>query len=123
MENVNISCVRNVWIRQVELPTKGDVVLTHAHSHDHQTLLASGKVMAYVDDKNWGEFTAPKIIVIRAGQHHCFEALADNTVLYCIHAIRDGERVEDIIAPDSNLPLQDASPLVKRATNTQVERG
>ena len=40
-------------------------------------------------------------IFIRKDIIHTFEALEPKTVLYCIHAVRNGERVEDIIDPES----------------------
>jgi quercetin dioxygenase-like cupin family protein len=76
----------------------GDVNDGHTHIFDHQTLLGKGSVKVTVNGKV-SEFTAPTIIFIRAGFEHQIEALEDDTICYCIHAIRDGERVEDIIDP------------------------
>ena len=47
------------------------------------------------------DFTAPHHIFIKAGVEHELLALEDGTTVHCIHAIRDGERVEDIIDPES----------------------
>jgi hypothetical protein len=40
------------------------------------------------------------MIYIKAGVEHKLTALQANTVAYCIHALRDGDRVEDIVSPD-----------------------
>jgi len=96
--NPKISLVSNTWVKQMHFVKAGDVNEGHTHIFDHQTLLGKGKVKVIVNNKST-EFTAPTIIYIRAGFEHKIEALEDDTVCYCIHAIRDGERIEDIIDP------------------------
>jgi len=93
-----ISLVANTWVKQMHFVKTGDINEGHTHIFDHQTLLGKGKVKVTVNGKST-EFTAPTIIFISAGFKHELEALEDDTVCYCIHAIRDGERVEDIIDP------------------------
>ena len=93
-----ISLVANTWVKQMSFVKAGDINAGHKHIFDHQTLLAKGKVKVTVNGKD-SEFTAPTIIFIRAGFEHQIEALEDDTICYCIHAIRNGERVEDIIDP------------------------
>jgi hypothetical protein len=95
-----ISLVANTWVKQMFFEKAGDLHPGHKHIFDHQTLLAKGKVQVTVEGIST-EFTAPTIIFIRAGHEHNLTAIEDGTVCYCIHAIRDGERVEDIIDPDS----------------------
>jgi len=41
------------------------------------------------------------MILIRQDKNHELIALEDNTVAFCIHALRTGDRVEDIIDPAS----------------------
>lgn len=93
-----ISLVSNVWVKQMLFENAGDINEGHEHSFDHQTLLAYGIVEVTVNNKT-SEFTAPTIIYIKAGQTHQIKALQAGTVCYCIHPIRDGERIEDIIDP------------------------
>jgi hypothetical protein len=93
-----ISVVANTWIKQMRFVKAGDIESGHKHLFDHQTLLGKGSVKVTVNGKE-SNFTAPTIIFIRAGLNHQIEALEDDTICYCIHAIRDGERVEDIIDP------------------------
>jgi dTDP-4-dehydrorhamnose 3,5-epimerase-like enzyme len=93
-----ISVVANTWVKQMVFAKAGDVEEGHTHIFDHQTLLGKGKIKVTVNNKTT-DFTAPTIIFIRAGYKHKIEALEDETICYCIHAIRDGEKVEDIIDP------------------------
>lgn len=94
-----ISLVANTWVKQMHFAKAGDINPGHTHIFDHQTLLGKGSVNVTVDGKTT-KFVAPTIIFIRAGYAHTIEALEDDTICYCIHAIRDGERVEDIIDPE-----------------------
>lgn len=82
---------------------KGDKELGHTHPFDHITLLAKGSVQITVCGKK-SSFQAPKMIFIKAEEMHELVALEDNTVAFCIHPLRDGDGVGDIIDPDS-VPL------------------
>ena len=96
--NVNIGCVANLFSRQMHFEKAGDVEHGHTHSFDHLTLLANGKLKIVVEGKE-SIFTAPQMIYIKAEKMHELTALEDNTVAYCIHALRIGEDVDDIIDP------------------------
>jgi quercetin dioxygenase-like cupin family protein len=87
----------------------GDKELGHAHAFDHLTLLASGSLQVTVDNKTT-VFNAPHMIFIKAEKVHELVAMQDNTVAFCIHALRTGDRVEDIIDPTS---VPDGVELVK----------
>jgi quercetin dioxygenase-like cupin family protein len=95
---VKISCSSNVYVEQLVFEKKGDCNVGHEHTFDHQTLLASGALEAVVNGKT-SFFKAPHIIFIRAGVSHTFTALEDNTVAYCVHALRRGDGIDDIIDP------------------------
>jgi len=75
----------------------GDVNEGHKHNYDHMTLLATGKVAVHVNGQTTN-FTAPQMIFIQAGKSHYIEALEDNTVAYCVHALRDKD-TEEILDP------------------------
>jgi quercetin dioxygenase-like cupin family protein len=96
---VKISCSSNVYVEQLVFEKKGDCNVGHEHTFDHQTLLASGALEAVVNGKT-SFFRAPHIIFIRAGVSHTFTALEDNTVAYCVHALRRGDGIDDIINPE-----------------------
>lgn len=106
---IQIGCVANLFSRMMYFEKTGDIEVGHTHQFDHLTLLASGKLRVTVAGQVT-EFTAPHMIYIRADQVHELVALADNTVAYCIHALRDGNGVEDILDP-SMIP-NGVSPLV-----------
>lgn len=95
---VAISCVSNVYVRQMLYEKAGDSDAGHNHVFDHQTLLARGGIKAVVEGKT-SYFVAPQIIFIKAGVVHEFTATEDDTLCYCIHALRDGDDVCDIIDP------------------------
>jgi len=78
----------------------GDIEYGHSHQFDHLTLLASGKLKVTVNGES-SEFTAPNMIYINKDLEHELVALEDNTIAYCIHALRDGYSTEDIIDPGS----------------------
>ena len=91
----NISCVNNVFIKQMVFRKAGQIAVTHAHTYDHQTLVATGALRVIVNG-HVTEYRAPAIIIIAAGQHHGLEALVDQTVAYCIHAMTDEPLVQGI---------------------------
>lgn len=93
------SVVANTWIRQMVFVKAGDRNCGHAHSFDHQTLLAKGKFKVFVEDKV-AEFTAPQVLMIPAGKEHLIQAMEDGSVAFCIHALRKGENIEDIMDAD-----------------------
>lgn len=95
---VKIGCVANLFSRMMHFKNAGDVEHTHTHSFDHLTLLAAGSVKCTVNGQET-VFSAPHMIYIQKDQQHRFTALEDNTVAYCIHAMRIGERIEDIVDP------------------------
>jgi hypothetical protein len=100
---ISVSCVASVYVRQMHFQNAGDVETGHAHQFDHQTLVSKGSVQVEVDGKKT-VFTAPHIVFIKKDAVHELTAMEDNTVVYCIHALRDGSDVCDIIDPAS-VPL------------------
>jgi quercetin dioxygenase-like cupin family protein len=95
----DIKLVNNVFVKMHHFLRPGDTHQGHAHAFDHITLLATGKVLMK-HDKGDQEFTAPHLIVTPKGITHQFTALEPNTVFCCIHAIRDGDGVDNIASPD-----------------------
>jgi len=95
-----MASVRNVYIKQMYFVKPGDKLDGHKHVHDHATLLASGAVEVTVNGVTT-PFRAPKIIWIAADCEHMIVATKAHTVAYCVHAIRNGDGVDDIIDPES----------------------
>jgi quercetin dioxygenase-like cupin family protein len=98
--HVQIGCVANLFSRQMHFKKAGDIEYGHTHPFDHLTLLASGSLRVSVNGKTTN-FTAPHMIYIKAEHNHELVALEDNTVAYCIHALRNGNGVDDILDPAS----------------------
>ena len=96
----------NIWVRQNLLEKTGDEIDEHYHKFDHVSLLASGKVEVTIEGYAPKQFTAPTFIVIRKEHIHKFKALEDNTMWYCVFAIRDldGNPVEEIFDPEKHDP-------------------
>lgn len=95
---IQLGCVANLFSRQMHFEKAGDIEEGHTHPFDHLTLLAYGSVKVTVDGKE-SVFKAPHMLYIKADKVHFLEALEDNTLAYCIHALRDGDEVCDIIDP------------------------
>lgn len=95
---VQLGCVANLFSRMMVFKNIGDTEVGHTHPFDHLTLLAAGKVRVTVEGTPT-EFTAPHMIYIRADKVHELVALEPNTVAYCIHALRTGDAIEDILDP------------------------
>jgi quercetin dioxygenase-like cupin family protein len=98
--HVQIGCVANLFSRQMHFKNAGDLECGHKHLFDHLTLLAYGSLRVTVNGKST-DFKAPHMIYIKAERNHELVALEDNTVAYCIHALRDGDGVNDILDPAS----------------------
>lgn len=95
---ITLSCVSNLFTRQMHFVNAGDTELGHTHPFNHITLLASGSANVTVNGKTTS-FVAPAQIVIAAEDIHSITATASNTLMYCIHPLRESGTVEDIIDP------------------------
>ena len=91
--------VDNVFVKMHYFHNAGDTHQGHAHEFDHITLLATGSVLMQ-HDKGEQEFFAPHLIVTPKNIKHQFTALEKNTIFCCIHAIRDGDGVNDVASQD-----------------------
>lgn len=96
MQGQQLGFFGNIWVRQNTLAKAGDRLQGHAHSFDHVTLLVKGKVRVVIPGFTPTEFTAPTFVVIKKEYEHAFEALEDDTLWYCVFAMRDvdGEVVD-----------------------------
>jgi len=99
---VNVGCAKNLFVRQMHFAHAGDCEQGHAHQFDHLTLLAKGKLAVRINDEVT-EFTAPQMIYIKAELRHELIALTDNTVAYCVHALREpnGDILDPSMVPKS----------------------
>lgn len=94
-----IQIVDNVFVKMIRLNEIGDLECGHSHTFDHITLLSTGAVLMRANGQEV-EHIAPKLIVTPKGIEHEFQAIQPNTTLCCIHAIRDGDDVDDVAPQD-----------------------
>ena len=110
---IQIGCVANLFSRMMHFKKAGDIEFGHTHQFDHLTLLSKGKLKVTVEGVAT-DFTAPHMIYIHKDKVHELEALADETVAYCIHALRDkdtGEILDPSMIPAGVSPLSMAAPV------------
>ena len=89
MKSFELGFFGNIWVRQHDLKKAGEFIDGHKHHFDHVSLLTSGRVMVEVDGHPPKEFVAPTFIVIRKEHNHKITALEDDTLWYCVFALRD----------------------------------
>jgi len=112
---VHLGCVANLFSRMMHFAKAGDIEMGHTHQFDHLTLLAKGKLKVTVEGTA-SEFTAPHMIYIHKDKRHELQALTDDTVAYCIHALRDkdtGDILDPSMVPAGVDSLSVAQPVCK----------
>lgn len=97
---VGIGLVANMFVRQMDFRKAGDTEQGHTHAFDHLTLLASGQLAVDIEGVVT-EYAAPTMIYIKKEVRHKLTSIADGTVAYCIHGLRDLDVSDDILSPDS----------------------
>ena len=87
----------NIWIRKHLFNKKGDHIEGHKHYFDHVSLLVKGSVTVQIPGEEKRTFHAPTFIAIRKDTEHAIVAEQDDTVWYCVFAIRNpmGEVIDD----------------------------
>ena len=106
---IMLGMVSNLWSRQMNFINAGDIEHGHKHHFDHLTLLATGALRVTIDGKDT-DYKAPYMIFISKDKHHELTALENNTVAYCIHALRDkdtGDIIDPSMYPNGNIPPED----------------
>jgi quercetin dioxygenase-like cupin family protein len=86
-----------VYAKQMTIPA-GCTALSHSHSFDHMSILASGKVLVKTDDSEIVEYIAPTVVTIKAGINHAIYAVEDSS-WFCIHATdeTDEEHIDEVL--------------------------
>lgn len=114
---IQIGCVANLYSRMMVFKNAGDIEIGHKHQFDHLTLLAKGMAKVTVEGIST-VFTAPHMIYIHKDKIHEIESITDETVLYCIHALRDAnneEILEPAMVPLGVSSLSVAGPITKNS--------
>lgn len=105
-----ISVVANLWVKSMRFEAKGESAdgdhVGHKHKFPHQTILAFGVFKVTVDglDYVYDASEEERIVYIEAGKIHKISSMSDVALAFCVHPIRDGEEVEDIVDP-ADMPL------------------
>jgi len=113
----------NIWVKSHILANKNDTNGGgHTHKFDHVTLVVKGSVMVEVEGFSPKIFRAPQFIVIKKEHKHKFTALEDDTLYYCVFALRDANgEVTDLYDPD-NSPYWSGTKIdPNAATKEQLE--
>lgn len=95
-----MNAVDGVWVLQLHFKKAGDTLQTHSHTYNHISLLTNGSVRIVVGEEQT-VYTAPQMIYIDKDTNHKIVALEDNTISYCIHALRseEGDLIEGLSIP------------------------
>jgi quercetin dioxygenase-like cupin family protein len=96
--NIAIGYVANLFSRMMVFKKTGDIEYGHTHQFHHLTLLAKGTLKVTVDGTPT-VFKAPYMIYIDKDKNHELVAMEDETIAFCIHAVRTKDQTE-IIDPD-----------------------
>jgi quercetin dioxygenase-like cupin family protein len=97
---VKLGSAGNIYTRMMHFEKAGDIEIGHTHDFNHLTLLANGSLKVTVEGID-NIFKAPHMIWINKDKNHELTALENNTVAYCIHAMRDanGELIDESMIP------------------------
>lgn len=96
MQHPKHYCAGGVYVKELILEHIGDKVLSHAHTYDHLSLVAAGRVRVTVDGESM-DYPAKSAVKVAAGKEHMIEALEPNSLWYCIHSVPENLTGEDIL--------------------------
>lgn len=114
-----IQIVDNVFVKMHFMEYCGQKIYGHEHTFDHITLLAVGSVLMKANGKEV-RYNAPHLIVTPKGVKHEFECLTSKATLCCIHAIRDGDDIDDV-APQS-ITSEEANELMLKYSMLEPQK-
>ena len=79
--------IDDVYTKVFTAKKAGTFIGQHSHKYDHGTLVATGEIRLFIDERWAGDFAAGTMIPIKRGVKHVLMSLADNTVCACIHNV------------------------------------
>lgn len=95
----------NIWVRSHLMRKAGDTNGNkggHYHVFDHVTLLVKGSIKVEVEGYEPTRYVAPTFITIKKDKHHLITALEDDTIYYCVFAMRDvNGDITDVYSPQN----------------------
>jgi quercetin dioxygenase-like cupin family protein len=75
-----------IYLKTYTVPDAQTLIPQHSHTHPHISLILSGAVRVWCDDRMLGQFIGPATIKIEAKRRHSFLTLTEGVVFACIHA-------------------------------------
>ena len=115
--DISVHGVGSNWLVRNHFNRAGKWAPGHHHYHDHLMLLTSGAVEVTINGLKT-HYEADHIIIIPKHTRHQVRALKDNTTIWCVATLRDGETGE-VVGPDER-PLQ-FEPLTEELTTVLGE--
>jgi hypothetical protein len=106
----------NIFVRSHFLRKAGDTNGGgHFHYFDHVTLIVKGSVKVEVEGHEPTRFSAPRFVVISKDKKHLFTALEDDTIYYCVYALKDidGE-ITDVFSEENSPYIGSYDSIEKR---------
>lgn len=122
----------NLYMKKMVFDKAETVYQGHHHTYDHVTLVASGKVRVKFNavpeanlDEEVKEYTGVSMFVTRAFRTHEVTALEDNTVVCCVHVVRDSDGEVVDIPSDVDRPVESVEALkeILDKQNKTLEKG
>lgn len=94
----------NIWVRSHTFKKAGHTNGGgHFHVFDHVTLLIKGSIKVEVEGYEPTRYIAPTFIIIKKDEKHKITALEDDTVYYCVFAMRDiNGDITDVYSQDNS---------------------
>lgn len=89
----------NLYVKMMAFERAGEVHEGHAHTYNHTTLLASGRLAVESNGKR-SEWDAPYLIAIPKNVTHALISLSEGTVVCCLHALHSKDNPGDILSPE-----------------------
>jgi len=112
--------ISNVSLKVMMFKGIGCTMEGHKHVFDHPTFLTRGQFEVYRGNEvhEVDADIEPTAILIEKGVVHKIVCTSEVGVGTCIHALRNGERVEDIVDPNDiphfNAPQEGLTPIVMK---------
>jgi hypothetical protein len=80
----------NIWVRSHYMKDLGQTNGEgHYHKFDHVSLLVKGSIRLEVEGFKPTRYTAPTFVIIKKEHKHKIIALEDETIYFCVFALRD----------------------------------
>lgn len=101
----DLTLFAGIFLKTYTVPDAMTMLPQHSHSHPHISLIISGSVRVWCEDRLLGQFIGPAAVKIEARQKHSFLTLTPGVVFACIHAT-DAVDDEALVSEHHHLELE-----------------